>query len=358
MALTIKDAAGEKVKDVEKKTVYSVDPDVLVIDWDENGRIGNPDLTKLKESIAQIGLMEPVIVRKDEASRLAVVAGYCRAEAVKEMKAEHPDTPLKIDVIVADITKEEALIWNLHENLVRNALSPMDAAKAVEKYMKTYKKTAKETAKKLGKTDTWVRQTAKFLLLDQKTQELLHSGELSWSAGVMLAGVEEDERKKIVSELKAENDKRIEEAKARQAEQARKNADAKADGKVNPNTETAEAPTKGKDGKTSTSTQESGESQPQGSPTVPQAQIPTRQIPTSRVAGKVTEAAERGKAQSSEKSAPKQAAIRQFFESLTGPGEVAPVRNVAEIVLSFLNGKTSDVTAAKKFRKALGSLND
>lgn len=104
--------------------IESVKPDP------NNPRSGKLDVADLVKSIAEIGLIEPIVVRP-VGSDYVVVAGHRRLEAMKKLRATD-STWVKIHaLVVTDYNDFGALRDAVAENTVRQALSAMDEANAM-----------------------------------------------------------------------------------------------------------------------------------------------------------------------------------------------------------------------------------
>lgn len=84
----------------------------------------NEDLSKLKESIKDNGVLEPIIVRKKENNRYEIIAGHRRKFASELLGNNF------IPCIVRDMTKEEAIVYMVDSNLHRTNILPSEKAKA------------------------------------------------------------------------------------------------------------------------------------------------------------------------------------------------------------------------------------
>ena len=71
------------------------------------------DLTQLKESIKKSGLLQPIVVTKDN----FLIAGYHRLQAFKELGIS------KIPVIIKDVDQMTAELMEIDENLIRHELT-------------------------------------------------------------------------------------------------------------------------------------------------------------------------------------------------------------------------------------------
>ena len=93
----------------------------------------NEDLSKLKESIKDNGVLEPIIVRKKENNRYEIIAGHRRKFASELLGNNF------IPCIVRNMTKEEAIVYMVDSNLHRTNILPSEKAKAYKMKMNALK---------------------------------------------------------------------------------------------------------------------------------------------------------------------------------------------------------------------------
>lgn len=93
----------------------------------------NEDLSKLKESIKDNGVLEPIIVRKKENDRFEIIAGHRRKFASELLGNNF------IPCIVRDTSKEEAIVYMVDSNLHRTNILPSEKAKAYKMKMEAIK---------------------------------------------------------------------------------------------------------------------------------------------------------------------------------------------------------------------------
>lgn len=93
----------------------------------------NEDLSKLKESIKENGVLEPIIVRKKEDDRYEIIAGHRRKFASELLGKDF------IPCIVRDMSKEEAIVYMVDSNLHRTNILPSEKAKAYKMKMEALK---------------------------------------------------------------------------------------------------------------------------------------------------------------------------------------------------------------------------
>lgn len=99
------------------------------------------EMAELVESISTFGVINPVIVRKDEGERYELISGHRRKYACSKLGIE------TLPVIVRDLTREEAIIFMVDSNLQREHILPSERAKAYKMKMEAMRKTAGRPSK-------------------------------------------------------------------------------------------------------------------------------------------------------------------------------------------------------------------
>ena len=130
-------------------------------------------LQELAESIAQFGLIQPVVVRQLEDGYYQIIAGERRWRASR--LAGLSEIPIR--VIEADDrrTAELALV----ENLQREDLNPIEEARGYKTLMEEYGLTQEETAKSVGRSRPAVANALRLLNLKPSVLKLVEEGKLS-----------------------------------------------------------------------------------------------------------------------------------------------------------------------------------
>jgi ParB/RepB/Spo0J family partition protein len=121
---------------------------------ESNVRKSVGDLTDLKLSIQEKGILEPLLVRPSK-NRFEVVVGSRRYEAAKALGLK------QIPVIIKPMDDTEALSLSLVENIQRNDLELEEEAEGILKLMKLDSKrfsNAKAVAKVLGRSENSIRE--------------------------------------------------------------------------------------------------------------------------------------------------------------------------------------------------------
>ena len=136
-------------------------------------RFDEEALQALADSIAQYGLIQPIVARKLDSGYYQIIAGERRWRASRLAGL----TEVPVRVITADDrrTAELALV----ENLQREDLNPIEEAKGYKTLMEDYGLTQEETAKSVGRSRPAVANSLRLLSLSPKVMELVEKKELS-----------------------------------------------------------------------------------------------------------------------------------------------------------------------------------
>ena len=146
-------------------------------------------MAALADSIKEHGVVQPIIVRKDE-DTYQIIAGERRWRAARMAGLK------TIPVIVKDYSDTQVLQIALIENLQREDLNPIEEANAYKSLMEEHKLSQEEIAKSVGKSRSAVANSLRLLRLNKKLRELLVKGSISAGHGRALLSIE-DERKQI-----------------------------------------------------------------------------------------------------------------------------------------------------------------
>ncbi len=146
-------------------------------------------LQLLANSIAQHGVIQPIIVTKGEDGIYRIIAGERRWRASR--MAGLTTIPVVIRSYDALAQAEVALI----ENLQREDLNPIEEAMGYQSLMEQFGLTQEKVSEKVGKSRSAVANTLRLLSLEKEIQEMLVEGELSSGHGRALLAVEDAEKR-------------------------------------------------------------------------------------------------------------------------------------------------------------------
>lgn len=154
----------------KKKDPSSLDLDKISANPNQPRVFGREEVQDLVDSMERLGLIEPILVRKDK-SRYIVVAGERRFRAAQKLGWK------EIAAIITDANEEICYEMALAENEKRKNLNPWEVGRSIAYLRKDKKKTAEEVSKLLGYTERYVKQLSSIARLDQKiVQDMIRSG--------------------------------------------------------------------------------------------------------------------------------------------------------------------------------------
>jgi len=132
------------------------------------------ELEDLAESIREVGLLQPIIVRPD-AERFEIVFGHRRFLAHKILEAR------KIDCIIRDLSDVECALARASENLQRVGLSPVEEAAIYADLRDNHGLTYDQISKRMGKSPGVVRRRLDLLKMPPQLQQAVHKKAISYS---------------------------------------------------------------------------------------------------------------------------------------------------------------------------------
>jgi ParB family chromosome partitioning protein len=132
-------------------------------------------LAELVHSIKEIGLLQPIVVRRREGkgAHYELIAGERRWRASQEAGLD------RIPAIVRDTTDDNMLREALLENLHRAQLNPLEEAAAYQQLLADFGGTQEELAQRLGRSRPQVANTLRLLKLPPAVQRRVAAGVIS-----------------------------------------------------------------------------------------------------------------------------------------------------------------------------------
>src|SRR5215831_9303211 len=142
-------------------------------------------LDELALSIQEVGLLQPVVVRRVMPGRYELIMGERRWRACQRAGLDH------IPAIVGGTTDDDLLREALMENLHREQLNPLEEAAAYQQLLDDFGATHDELAHKLGRSRPHISNTIRLLSLPANVQKRVAAGVLSAGHARALLGVED-----------------------------------------------------------------------------------------------------------------------------------------------------------------------
>ena len=145
-------------------------------------RFREETLDELARSIQSSGIIQPLVVRPI-GSRFQLIAGERRWRAAQRAGLT------KVSSIVRQVPDELALEMTLVENIQREDLNAIEAARAFERLMDEFQLTQEMVAERTGKDRATVANAVRLLKLEPTIQDWIEEGKLTAGHGRALLAV-------------------------------------------------------------------------------------------------------------------------------------------------------------------------
>lgn len=130
-------------------------------------------LTELSDSIREIGVLQPILLRKAENGRFQLIAGERRWRAARRAGLMTVPAIVRITDDMASV--EQALVENLH----RQDLTALEEAAAYQQLIEEFGLTHDQVATRVGKSRSAVTNTLRLMQLPLAIQHYVADGRLS-----------------------------------------------------------------------------------------------------------------------------------------------------------------------------------
>jgi ParB family chromosome partitioning protein len=144
-------------------------------------------LDELAASIAQRGVIQPIVVRSMPDGSYQLVAGERRWRAAQKAQLH------EIPALVRELSDRDVMALALIENLQREDLNPIEEARAYQRLAEGESLTQAEIAKMVDKSRSHVANLQRLLVLPEPVIDMVERGELSMGHARALIGVEDAE---------------------------------------------------------------------------------------------------------------------------------------------------------------------
>ena len=152
-------------------------------------------LQELANSIKELGVIQPITVRKQKGNSFQIVSGERRFRASK--LAGNTTIPAYIRLA----NDQEMLEMAIVENIQRENLDPIEIALSYQRLIDEIKLTQENMAKRVGKSRSAVTNYLRLLKLDPIVQTGIRDGFLSMGHGRALIAVESQEQQLSIYEI-------------------------------------------------------------------------------------------------------------------------------------------------------------
>jgi ParB family chromosome partitioning protein len=151
-------------------------------------------LHELAESIREHGVLQPIVVRRAE-------RGYELVAGERRFRASQLAGLARVPACVRDYSDEQALEVALVENLQREDINGLEAARAYRRLSTEFGLTQEQIATKVGKSRSAVANTLRLLQLAPAEQRSLEKGEITEGHARALLATEPERRKSMLADI-------------------------------------------------------------------------------------------------------------------------------------------------------------
>ncbi len=148
-------------------------------------------LIKLADSIKKVGLLNPIIVKKEN-GKYKIISGERRFRAAKIAKLE------EVPVIIKDDADEKlAFEISIIENLHREDLNPIEEAESFKKLIEEFNYTHSQVGQLIGKDRTYVTNTLRLLKLTDFVKDCLIKNLITSGHAKVLVNLDEETQNNV-----------------------------------------------------------------------------------------------------------------------------------------------------------------
>ena len=157
-------------------------------------------LAELSDSIAQHGVLQPLLVRPMPDGGYQLVAGERR------WRASRMAGLTEVPVVIRDLTDSQVAELALVENLQRENLNPLEEANGYKELSDKFGYTQEKISEIVGKSRPSIANALRLLNLPEDVQEMVSNGSLSMGHARAILSLPEDKMKTDLAKLVIAND--------------------------------------------------------------------------------------------------------------------------------------------------------
>ncbi len=173
-------------EELSKKEITSLNINKIYPNEDQPRKnFDKEKLQILSESIKNYGVLQPIVVTKEENGYM-IIAGERRFRAAKIAGLK------EIPGIVKELSYKEIMEIALIENLQREDLNAIEEALAYKSLIESYHVTQEEISQAVGKSRPHITNTLRLLNLNEKVIKLIEENEISPGHGKALLRISDE----------------------------------------------------------------------------------------------------------------------------------------------------------------------
>lgn len=183
------------IKSVEDKNADKVVGSIIELDinfieinpFQPRTNFNEDTLQELAKSIKEVGVIQPITVRKLEFNKYQLISGERRLRASKILGLS------TIPAYIRLANDNESLVMALVENIQRHDLDPIEVAISYQRLIEEVNLTQEEMSERVGKKRSTITNYLRLLKLDPIIQTGMRDGFISMGHGRALINIENQE---------------------------------------------------------------------------------------------------------------------------------------------------------------------
>ena len=175
---------GSKEMETIKSSTNEINiNEISVNPFQPRSNFNNSSLQELSISIKNIGIIQPITVRKIDNNKYQLISGERRLRACKEIGLK------KIPAYVREANDQDSLEMALVENIHRQDLDAIEIAISYQRLIEEINLTQDELSDKIGKNRTTISNYLRLLKLDPIIQSGIRDGFITMGHGRALINI-------------------------------------------------------------------------------------------------------------------------------------------------------------------------
>lgn len=194
LSALLKDPSND-IKSIDDKDADKVVGSIIELDLDAieinpfqpRTQFNEESLEELAKSIKELGVIQPITVRKLDFNKFQLISGERRLRASKLVGLKTVPAYIRI------ANDNESLVMALVENIQRSDLDPIEVALSYQRLIDEISLTQEELSDRVGKKRSTITNYLRLLKLDPIIQTGMRDGFISMGHGRALIGIDDDE---------------------------------------------------------------------------------------------------------------------------------------------------------------------
>lgn len=168
-------------------------------EYQPRNRFDEEALVSLTDSVRELGVLQPILVRESGDNRFELIAGERRWRAARRAGLA------TIPAIVREVDDRHSLEQALVENLHREDLNALEEGAAYQQLIDDFDLTQDEVAVRVGKSRSAISNTLRLFQLPGSVQRMVASGDISAGHGRAILGTpDRSEQERLAKRVVAE----------------------------------------------------------------------------------------------------------------------------------------------------------